>query len=231
MSWRAGRTSHYNPASNVKIATAYAVLKTFGPDYRFPTNVWTDGSYDRSRPARSTAISISRAATRCLVTSTPSQLASELNRMGIEVGRRRPGRDGQFRDELFDARAPRSSQALFATLDASKRSCRATRVWSSYLINSGKLNTDSRDDPSVSFTGSVYVQPMPSNVKLLFTHESAPIREIVKATLCYSNNFLAERLGECSAALTLSRESSSRTLAFSLRNFPSRPRAALASTV
>ena len=24
-----------NPASNVKIATAYAVLKTFGPDYRF----------------------------------------------------------------------------------------------------------------------------------------------------------------------------------------------------
>ena len=27
----------FNPASNVKIATAYAVLKTFGPDFRFPT--------------------------------------------------------------------------------------------------------------------------------------------------------------------------------------------------
>ena len=37
----------FNPASNVKVATAYAILKTFGPDYRFPTNVWTDGQIDR----------------------------------------------------------------------------------------------------------------------------------------------------------------------------------------
>jgi D-alanyl-D-alanine carboxypeptidase/D-alanyl-D-alanine-endopeptidase (penicillin-binding protein 4) len=40
------------------------------------------------------------------------------------------------------------------------------------------------------------VQPIPSNLHLLFTHESAPIHEIIKATLCYSNNYLAERLGE-----------------------------------
>jgi D-alanyl-D-alanine carboxypeptidase/D-alanyl-D-alanine-endopeptidase (penicillin-binding protein 4) len=40
------------------------------------------------------------------------------------------------------------------------------------------------------------MQPIPSNLRLLFTHESAPLREIIKATLCYSNNFMAERLGE-----------------------------------
>ena len=33
-------------------------------------------------------------------------------------------------------------------------------------------------------------------MNLLFSHESAPIREISKVTLCYSNNFLAERLGD-----------------------------------
>ena len=38
----------FNPASNVKIATAYAVLKTFGPDYRFPTSVWSDGQVDQN---------------------------------------------------------------------------------------------------------------------------------------------------------------------------------------
>ena len=38
----------FNPASNVKIATAYAVLKSFGPDYRFMTNVYTDGAVDAS---------------------------------------------------------------------------------------------------------------------------------------------------------------------------------------
>src|SRR5688572_10363343 len=38
----------FNPASNVKIATAYAVLKTFGPEFRFMTNVFTDGAIDRT---------------------------------------------------------------------------------------------------------------------------------------------------------------------------------------
>jgi D-alanyl-D-alanine carboxypeptidase/D-alanyl-D-alanine-endopeptidase (penicillin-binding protein 4) len=83
---------------------------------------------------------------------------------------------------------------LFSTFDSIKRPAAATRVWESHLINSGKkqLNTAI---PSVTFSGSVYVQPMPSNAKLLFTHESAPMREIVKAMMCYSNNFVAERLG------------------------------------
>ena len=50
--------------------------------------------------------------------------------------------------------------------------------------------------PSVTFTGQAFVSGVPSNLKLLFTHESTPIKEILKATLCFSNNFLAEKLGE-----------------------------------
>jgi D-alanyl-D-alanine carboxypeptidase/D-alanyl-D-alanine-endopeptidase (penicillin-binding protein 4) len=87
------------------------------------------------------------------------------------------------------------SQTLFTTLDMSKRPAAATRAWLNFLNNSGRANKG-YGIPSVAFTGSVYVQPMPSNARLLFTHESAPMREIIKATLCYSNNFLAERLGE-----------------------------------
>lgn len=34
----------YNPASAVKVLTAYAVLKSFGPDYKFNTKVLVDGS-------------------------------------------------------------------------------------------------------------------------------------------------------------------------------------------
>ena len=45
-------------------------------------------------------------------------------------------------------------------------------------------------------SGGNYVQTIPTNAKLLFSHESAPMREIVKATLCYSNNYLAEKLGD-----------------------------------
>jgi D-alanyl-D-alanine carboxypeptidase len=84
---------------------------------------------------------------------------------------------------------------LFASLDSSKRSAAATRAWLNFLNNSGRANKG-YSIPSVTFTGSVSVQPIPGSLKLLFTHESAPIRDIVKATLCYSNNFLAERLGD-----------------------------------
>ncbi len=43
-----GSNQTFNPASNVKIATSYAVMKTFGPEYRFPTNFWTDGTFDQA---------------------------------------------------------------------------------------------------------------------------------------------------------------------------------------
>jgi D-alanyl-D-alanine carboxypeptidase/D-alanyl-D-alanine-endopeptidase (penicillin-binding protein 4) len=92
--------------------------------------------------------------------------------------------------------AATSSKSLFATFDAAKRSAAATRNWQNFLVNSGKLSQTTAAVPSVTFTGSVYVSSMPSNAKLIFSHESAPMREIVKAMMCYSNNFLAERLGD-----------------------------------
>jgi D-alanyl-D-alanine carboxypeptidase/D-alanyl-D-alanine-endopeptidase (penicillin-binding protein 4) len=36
----------YNPASLIKLATTLAALKKLGPDYRFPTRVYTDGTVD-----------------------------------------------------------------------------------------------------------------------------------------------------------------------------------------
>lgn len=184
----------FNPASNVKVATSYAVLKTFGPDYRFATNVWTDGSYEQSTQTihgnlyvsgRDPMFGYEHAVT----------LASELNKIGI----RTIEGDLIVTDNFamnYNTSPTVASKTLFATFDTAKRSGLATRVWESYLINSGKMSINNTAVPSVSFTGDVYIQSMPSNAKLLFTHESAPMREIVKVMMCYSNNFIAERLGE-----------------------------------
>jgi D-alanyl-D-alanine carboxypeptidase/D-alanyl-D-alanine-endopeptidase (penicillin-binding protein 4) len=183
----------FNPASNVKIATSYAVLKTFGPDYRFPTSVWTDGSYDQSTQTIHGNLYVS-GRDPIFGFEHAIGLAAELNRMGI----RNVTGDLVVTDNFamnYSTSAQRSSQALFASLDASKRSATATRVWTNYLINSGRANRNT-GIPSVVFTGDVYVQPMPSNAKLLFTHESTPMRDIVKVMMCYSNNFVSERLGD-----------------------------------
>lgn len=183
----------FNPASNVKIATSYAVLKTFGPDYRFPTNVWTDGSYEQATQTIHGNLYVS-GRDPIFGFEHAVAVAAELNRMGI----RTITGDLVVTDNFamnYSTSPQRSAQTLFATLDAAKRSTAATRVWTNFLINSGK-SQPSTGLPSVVFTGSVYVQPMPSNAKLLFTHESTPMRDIVKVMMCYSNNFVAERLGD-----------------------------------
>lgn len=184
----------FNPASNVKIATSYAVLKTFGPDYRFPTSVWTDGSYDQATQTIHGNVYVS-GRDPIFGFEHAVALAAELNRMGV----RNVTGDLVVTDNFamnYSTSSQRSSQTLFATLDASKRVAAATRVWTNYLINSGRSVSLNGSIPSVVFTGSVYVQPMPSTAKLLFTHESTPMRDIVKVMMCYSNNFVAERLGD-----------------------------------
>lgn len=188
-----GTAESFNPASNVKIATAYAVLKTFGPEYRFPTNVWTDGTIDRATGTLYGNLYVS-GRDPIFAFEHGVAIANELNRLGVQT----VNGDLIVTDNFvmnYSASAVRSGQSLFAVVDASKRSAAGTRSWLNYLSNSGKFN-QVKGIPSVIFTGAAYVQPIPSSLKLLFTHESAPMRDIVKATLSYSNNFLAERLGD-----------------------------------
>ena len=189
-----GSNLTYNPASNVKIATTYAVLKTFGPDYRFATSVWTDGSWDEPSGTIYGNLYVS-GRDPVFGFEHAVALAQELNRMGIKTVQG----DLVVTDNFamnYTTSAATSSRSLFATLDAAKRSASANRVWNNFLVNSGRLAQTTAPNPSITFSGSVYVQSMPSNAKLIFSHESAPMREIVKVMMCYSNNFLAERLGD-----------------------------------
>jgi serine-type D-Ala-D-Ala carboxypeptidase/endopeptidase (penicillin-binding protein 4) len=182
----------FNPASNVKILGTYAVLKTLGPNFRFPTNVYTDGNVDNMGnlignlyiTGRDPAFNFEHAV----------EIAEALNKAGVRTVQG----DMIVTDRFvmnFTESTERSAQMLYATIDANKRSAAATRSWQTFLASSGKFNQLS-SIPSVTFTGGLYVDVMPSNAKMLFSHESAPLKEIVKVTMAYSNNFLAERLGD-----------------------------------
>ncbi len=189
-----GSNLTYNPASNVKVATTYAVIKTFGPDYRFATSVWTDGSWEAETGTIHGNLYVS-GRDPVFGFEHAVALAQELNRMGIRAIEGDLVVTDNFAMNYTNS-AVTSSKSLFATFDAAKRSAAATRNWQNFLINSGKLSQSTGAVPSVTFSGAVYVSSMPSNAKLIFSHESAPMREIVKAMMCYSNNFLAERLGD-----------------------------------
>lgn len=180
----------FNPASNVKVATAFAVLKTFGPEFRFATNVYTDGVIDRANGTLNGNLYVS-GKDPIFGFEHAVSLANQLNRMGIRQINGDLVVTDNFAMNYTGAFA--SAKSLAAAMDAGTRSAGATRVWMAYLANSGKPNPG---NPSVSITGSTYVQSVPSNLTYLFTHESAPMKSLLKAILCYSNNFLSERLGD-----------------------------------
>ncbi len=186
-------TYTFNPASNVKIATAYAVLKTFGPEYRFPTSVWTDGQIDTVTGTLYGNLYVS-GRDPMFNLEHGIAVANELNRLGV----RSVSGDLIVTDNFtmsFNTAAQRSGQNLTTVMNSAKRTAAATRSWQNYLVSSKKI-AQVNAVPSVSITGGVYTQTLPTNARLLFSHESTPLREIVKTTLCYSNNFLSERLGD-----------------------------------
>jgi D-alanyl-D-alanine carboxypeptidase/D-alanyl-D-alanine-endopeptidase (penicillin-binding protein 4) len=184
---------NYNPASNVKTATSYAVLKTFGPDFRFPTSVWTDGQFDQASGTLYGNIYVTGKDPTFNLEHGVS-ISQELNRMGI----RTITGDLVVTDQFimnYSTVPQRAAATLQATLDGTKRTAAINKAWQTYLVNSGKLSQN-QGFPHVAITGGVYVQQIPSNARVLFTHESAPMKEIVKAMMCYSNNYLSERLGD-----------------------------------
>ena len=183
----------FNPASNVKIATTYAVLKTFGPEFRFQTTLWTDGQIDQTTRTLNGNLYVS-GRDPMFNLEHGVNVAYELNRLGISNINGSVIVTDNF-SLNYNMSPVASANGLAAVMDSSKRNAAAARAWQNYLMNSGK-NGQITLIPSVSLAGSVYVQAMPSNVRQLFTHESAPLREIVKVMMCYSNNFLAERLGD-----------------------------------
>ena len=183
-------TYAFNPASNVKIATSYAVLKTFGPDYRFPTNVFTDGIVDQSTGTLNGNLYVS-GRDPSFAPENGVAIADTLNRMGIRSVTGDVIVTGSF--VMSQSGSPTvSGNILTASMDMNKRSAATVRAWQAYLTSAAKPASF----PSVSIGGRTYVDLVPTNAKLLFAHESAPLKEIVKVTMCYSNNFLAEKLGD-----------------------------------
>ena len=128
--------SAFNPASNVKLATAFAVLKTFGPDYRFPTSVWTEGTIDKATGTLYGNLYVS-GRDPIFGYEHAMSIANELNRLGV----RNVSGDLIVTDNFamnYSSSPTYAGKALFITLNASKRPAAATKTWLTFLANSGK---------------------------------------------------------------------------------------------
>ena len=183
----------FNPASTIKLATALVALKTLGPQHRFATGVWTDGVLDKVTGTINGNLYISG--------RDPSfhyehavMLARELNSLGIrEVTGNLVVSPGFTMN--FSSSARRSGEQLYDTLDSRLRSAGAIKAWA-YERTALNDPASVAPVPSVAVMGEVSVANALPSAKLLLTQKSSKLVDILKVLLCYSNNFMAERIGE-----------------------------------
>ena len=183
----------FNPASSIKLATALAALQAFGPDHRFLTSVWASGSIDPATGALTGDLVIT-GRDPSLHYEHAVMLAHQLNQLGIRTVTGSlivaPGFTMNF-----DWSAKHSGEQFRDAVDAAHRSASATRAWLDERTLVGDMES-LRTVPSVVITGEVQVGAAPPAAQPLLTHKSSKLVDILKVLLCYSNNFMAERIGE-----------------------------------
>jgi D-alanyl-D-alanine carboxypeptidase/D-alanyl-D-alanine-endopeptidase (penicillin-binding protein 4) len=183
----------FNPASAVKLATALVALRTFGSRHRFATAIWINGTFDKATGTVTGDLVISG--------RDPSfhdehavAIARELNQLGI----RNVTGDLVVAPRFtmnFSPSSLRSGERFYDTLDSTRRPASATRAWNDSRVALRDAE-GLRAAPSVAVMGAVYVDSVPKSARVISTHYSPALVDILKVLLCYSNNFMAERLGD-----------------------------------
>lgn len=183
----------FNPASAIKLGTALVALQNFGPHHRFTTGFWTNGSFNKSTGEIQGDLYVTG--------RDPSfhyehavMVARQLNGLGIT----RVTGDLVVAHGFtmnFSASARRSGELLYDTLDSTLRSAEATRA---LLYERNILGDRSgiQAVPTLAVMGEVQVGSAAPGSRLLLAHKSSKLTNILKVLLCYSNNFMAERIGD-----------------------------------
>ena len=183
----------FNPASSIKLATALVALHTFGPNYRFTTGFWIDGSFDKASGQITGNLYVTG--------RDPSfhdehavMIAQQLNSLGIRTVTGdlivAPGFTMNFN---WSAR--NSGELLYDTLDSTLRSGEAMSSWTYERTALGDQSS-LQIVPSLVVKGEVHVGSVAPGATLLLTHKSSKLTDVLKVLLCYSNNFMAERIGD-----------------------------------
>lgn len=183
----------FNPASSIKLGLALVALNNFGPQYRFTNGFWTEGTLNKTTGELTGNLFVTG--------RDPSfhyEHAIMIARLLNDLGIRSVSGDLVVAPGFtmnFSSSARRSGELLYDTLDASHRSGEATRGWTYERMTLGDQSS-LQTVPSVTVMGEVVVGPAAPGAKLILTHNSSKLTDVLKVLLCYSNNFMAERIGD-----------------------------------
>lgn len=171
---------NFNPASNTKLATTLAVLRKFGPDHTFATEVRYTGTVDAQGKLQGDLFIEGN--DMLFGDRQVSELIQILKAHKIKSISGDIYVSSDFSMNL-DTTGASAGRQLLSELDPF------------YKKRHQGVNLHKRQT-QVLVQGSVKVGPAPGNSTLLATHVSPPLKDMLKIMLCYSDNTMAKMFGD-----------------------------------
>ncbi|MCC7531454.1 MAG: D-alanyl-D-alanine carboxypeptidase [Candidatus Melainabacteria bacterium] len=161
----------FNPASVVKLITAYAALKSFAPDHRFTTTLYLDGELDEDTGVM-TGDAYIEGLDPDFKTADTAELIKELHELGVKKIEGKLIVSPQF-SMNWSGNPVQSGRSLVAAL---KRGHGGARI---------------------TVKGAVVVGNVSPTAMRIVTHESEPLKQSLKHMLAHSINPMSEQMGRC----------------------------------
>jgi D-alanyl-D-alanine carboxypeptidase len=165
----------FNPASTLKLATTWMALHELGPEFTFSTTVARDSVVRNGELQGNLYV---HSDDLVFNTADASELARELNKSGIT----------SVRGKLI------VSAGFHMNVVASGKSA-AKELANAFYPPVRKQHVVNEDAPRLKIRGGVGVGSPKSTAITIATHQSVPLKDILKAMLCFSNNYVADNLG------------------------------------
>jgi D-alanyl-D-alanine carboxypeptidase/D-alanyl-D-alanine-endopeptidase (penicillin-binding protein 4) len=190
----------FNPASVVKMATSLVTISRLGPDFRFRTTLYTDGTVDPATGILHGSLYVIGSGDPAFFYENALLIADKLNRSGIRVVEGDLVVLGPFYFN-FSASREMSAKGFRTTLTPETWTAAARTAFPRFLsMRAAEDRTgtaSSIEPPSLKITGKTTTDAAvnTSNLKILAVHTSLPLVRLLKGLNDFSNNWMASAVG------------------------------------
>ena len=194
----------FNPASVTKIATSLTAISRLGPDFKFRTSLYTDGTLDPATGVLHGSLYVIGSGDPALFPENAMMIADKLNRSGIREVDGNLVVLGQFFFNFSTAREA-SAKAFRAVLTPDTWTAQAKASYPRFLAIRSAEDRDSGTQkapplsgpPSLKINGQTISDPTVNTSKLspLAVHTSLPLLRVLKGLNDFSNNWMATVIG------------------------------------
>ncbi|MFY9557265.1 MAG: D-alanyl-D-alanine carboxypeptidase [Blastocatellia bacterium] len=203
----------FNPASVTKIATSLTAISRLGPDFKFRTSLYTDGTLDTSTGVLHGSLYVIGSGDPAFFSENAMMIADKMNRSGIREVDGNLFVLGQFFFN-FSASREASAKAFRAVLTPDTWNANVKASYQRFLAiraaedRVGEAASRSQGEhpaplallsgpPSLRITGQTIADPSVNTSKLtpLAVHTSLPLVRVLKGLNDFSNNWMATMIG------------------------------------